>query len=592
MTSDSSELNRILEEEEEDTESSDEVQAPTTSSKRSRPGDNSGDQSLRKVDETIYPGLPIESENNSVLNFFSDKAMDKVTEYGQAIFEDILGQREDPQFYAYVNRRLQETGYASTDLTEEFEKNKIPRHQERDFGSLNLKKKKRKAGSITEKGVAETLTGFYKKELGETDNTRTGFFGEEGTIESGTQNFTDIMDVDLISLFSQTIITYLKENKKAITEIQAMVLPDRVFVSANEAAALHDLVGKTLKDVLEVARSYQTTKKGAFKRTKLTKEKIPVVDDERNARAQVIRDLTGVFAGAEASPEMFKYLTTVLVSALYSPEQADTVVAMLETFSADQVFVDATGATTGAALAPFVTGSANAGKLIVIGSGENCHAEQNLLIAIARSGYTGSATIAGGKRPCQTCACAFILVNECKNDNIIWYERPGGAWGGSTKKSFATLANFLEIELEDVTKIAKKLLVDDGQFATSFNPGAPDWEMSKGFGNEVTVKKKAGKETSRADRIPRPKRLPSEIFTGVEEWEPPTLSSQDSSFSLGSQESEIPEDEVAGLQEDREKQDIEKIRADLRVFDDDIVMQEDEGTEVDDTDKEDEDEEQ
>jgi hypothetical protein len=581
MTSDPGELDPIAVDEDEEEEPSGEGQAPSTTvkKKRGRLGDTEGDESLRPVKKIEYPGVPPQFEENPLLKLFSDQAIGKVAEYGRLIIEDVVAKEEDPQFFNYFGQKLEESGYTHTDVTKIFKETPITRHRKR-----NYKPKKSTSGSLTEKGVSDSLTSFYKTELGATTNTRTGFFGKAGTIEGGRQNFTEIMDIDLISLFSQTVITYLKESKQKITEIQAMVFPDRVFVSANEKKALELLVGKKLSDVLEVARTYRTTKTGTVMHSTSTGEPIPVVDDERNARADIVRDLTKVFAGTEPSAEMFKYLTTVLVSVLYSPEQADAVVSMFSTFDANKVFIDATGATSGAALAPFISGPTYANKIIVIGSGENCHAEQNLLIAVARSGYTGPATIGGGKRPCQTCSCAFILVNELKNDQIVWYERPGGAWGTSTKKSFATLANLLKIELAEVKKIAKKLLVEDGQFATAFDADTPDRVLTTGFGKEVTTKVPEGQETTRADRIPRPQRLPSEIFTGVEEYVPSPLSSQDSTLSIG-EETEIPEDELAGLKEDQEQEDIEKLRDDLSKFADDAPLPKDESESEMDTDE-------
>lgn len=551
------------------------TETPVSKKRRTREGDSSGDQSLRTAQEVTYPpDLPPEVASNALLSLFSTPALKKVREVGEDIYLNWKLPEEDPVFSARIDELFQKYDMTTVDLTEHFQHGQLPRSEDRDYSSLGLNLGKNDE-YVSEKSVADTLSVFYNEKIGASDNTRTGFFGAKGVIESSTQNFTNIMDIDIASLISHAVIAYLKENQQAVTEIQAMVLPDRIFVSANEPGAVTRLIGKKLSDVLDVTRTYQKTAKGAVKKEKATGNPIPVVDDERQERTEVIKQLARVLGGSNPSPELEKYLTTVLVSALVSPEQTDFIVSMFQSLQPAQVFVDATGA--GSNLAPYITGPGYANRLILVGSGDNCHAEQNLMVGLVHANYTGDLMIAGAKRPCQTCQCAFALVAECKNPNLVWYGRPGGAWSGSTKKSFAALANELKISLTDVKKVAAKLLIDDGQFATAFNPEADDVTMESGFGDAVTKKRKKGQEIAYADRIPRPLGLPDDAYKEVEEFSP---GSQESQYSESSQDSQnILEGEVLGLKEDLEV-DLDELQRQVAQLKEQLPSSQEEGEKV------------
>ncbi len=338
--------------------------------------------------------------------------------------------------------------------------------------------------------------------------------GEEGVIE-GPRNYTAEYDLMLANSVAQAFINNLKGRDIKVTEIQCMVLDDRVMVSANEQSAITGLVGRALDKIVDS----------------------PPTGIESWARQRQVdlKARRALLAGASDESSVTQMAAIVASANIYG-EQATALVALASALKSSKQLVDA-----GSDPVRYVTSGGGANRVILVGSGRFCHAEQNLLVALVKSGYSGAVTVAGGKRPCAACRVAFALAQESV-PQLRYVDNSGGAWFGSSRSSFSQLADALSVSMEHIQRVAARVLERE-QYVTIFDTDAPESETVTDVRSRVMGK------TVHTDSLPTERPVPTDLFSDYAEFVPsPTQvqreESEELSYQMGSQE-EIPSSQEA-----------------------------------------------
>ncbi len=303
----------------------------------------------------------------------------------------------------------------------------------------------------------------------------------------GPRNYSAEYDISLASAISQTLINRLQADNQKVTEIQAMILDDRMLVSANEAAAVSALITKELRGLVDNPPAG--------------------LAEWAKARQLNLKDLTDAIRG-NPNASGIEQLTHLGTAANFHPDQAGAISAVISLFQTDQYLIDG-----GADASAYVTGSAGKGKVILIQSAGFCHAEQNLLVALVKANYGGrTITVAGGKRPCAACHVALEIART-KYPQLRYLGDHGGGWYGSSKQSFSRLAAALNLSLADIALVAARVL-PQAQYATAFGDDAPEQEKITNLRDRVYRDKVA------TDRLPAPGKRPPEIVADLAEFVP------------------------------------------------------------------------
>jgi hypothetical protein len=356
--------------------------------------------------------------------------------------------------------------------------------------------------------------------------------GETSVVE-GPRNYTSTYDILLAHAISQSVINYLKAKKVEITEIQVMVLDDRIMVSSNETKIIAELKDAKLAQVFGEPPS---TEPGWARESQ-----------------QVATDLRRLVTAKENQQEK-DFLVRAAAAANLHDEQAGALTTMLTSLQGNERFTlipaakaKETKLQRQQALASYVTDKAGKGKIILVDSAPVCHAEQNLLVALALSRYKGnSATIAGGKRPCTVCHVAFRLVQKYKYANIRFVQGHGGFWYDSSKGSFAALAKALELS-EKIVEDEARVVLALAQYVTSKHRGAP--EMA-----EITdIRARVLGQTVDTDHIPGEIAVPPEIVRGLQTYEPEpaelqAASKEENSYEISQSLEEIRDSQFEDLE--------------------------------------------
>jgi hypothetical protein len=293
--------------------------------------------------------------------------------------------------------------------------------------------------------------------------------GETAYVE-GPRNYSAEYDISVAHGLAQSVINSLIRRGKKVTEIQLMVLDDRVLVSANEKSAVKALVNQAVNGVIDGSTSG--------------------LEEWAKARQLNTARLRSVLrGGSDESTE--DLLVKMAASSNIYPEQRQALTILMQALKTDQLFVNA-----GSDPGPYVTNAAGSGKVILVDSGPFCHAEQNILAAFARSGYGGSsATVAGGKRPCAGCHVALVLVQWYVFPGLRFVQGHGGAWYNSIRGSLKKLAEAADVSIDLVTQTAQ-LVLPEAQYATALNDDAPEIEKVTDLRARVIGEKVA------TDRLP------------------------------------------------------------------------------------------
>jgi len=234
-----------------------------------------------------------------------------------------------------------------------------------------------------------------------------------------------------------------------------MVLDDRIFVSANEQRTVVELCGKTLDELLTKTNpKFKTWEKG---------------------KAQEIAKLRETLTQGTGDTDRLVMMT--VGSSMY-PEQEKAIAAQLSVLR--QAALKVVDGGSAASAGPLVTRANLKDSIIAvhgteISTGPTSHAEQNLILALIKSSYSGSAvSVGGGKRPCTICFLSLCLVKKYRYPQLRFNAHPGGLWDGTTKAGLADIATALTLDIDELRADAKQFLGDLKQYVTSRDPDAPE----------------------------------------------------------------------------------------------------------------------
>jgi hypothetical protein len=328
----------------------------------------------------------------------------------------------------------------------------------------------RPRGQKTKKG--DGIKGLSKKYVTEAVKSRTtdmdyatvtfqGQWNEEGTA-SGPAHKNAVRDLQLANEIAQAMISAVKN----ATEIELMIVNDRILVSANEQKAVQDLCKKSLDELLAdlstvSAEQFEERNEGFAKR------KIDKIDAIRNALDD---DDNAEQTGSGR-------LADLAVDSHFWPEQAESVRGALTTLKEAHLKIVQGGSPAEAA--KLIDDDTYRGRIIAVdaselASGPCTHAEQNLALALVHSGYQGAATIAGGKRPCTVCYLSLCLVSQCGFGQLRFNGHPGGYWKTTTVAGLHKIATALRLDPAQLTEQLAAISQDGlEQFVTDTDPDAP-----------------------------------------------------------------------------------------------------------------------
>lgn len=212
------------------------------------------------------------------------------------------------------------------------------------------------------------------------------------------------------------------------SEIELMVVRDRVVVSANETSAVRDLGGYSLAEVLDKAAA----------------QKLDEATGQKVAKLRAVRAaLTG-----EHDETGTKRLASLAVDCHLWPLQADSVRGLLRTLADAGRPIVSVGAPADAAT--LITDDAYAGRVIAVEGFERSgtHADQNLALALALSRHRGPASVAGGKRSCTMCYLSLSALLEHGWGRLRFNPQPGGFPEGMTLDGLHRIAVALGISTQ------------------------------------------------------------------------------------------------------------------------------------------------
>lgn len=233
-------------------------------------------------------------------------------------------------------------------------------------------------------------------------------------------------------------------------EVEAMVVGDRILISANEQWAVDHLCEVDLAGLLAAKRTperagdHEPTWKERKERkiADLAAALAVVVEDEDDEAFDVAALSAAVRAGLAR-------LVQLEVDCQIEREQRDAVKAILAVLR--EIVTGSTAMVPGGdpkEAKNLVKDNDHAGHLIVVNAcvdkdgKAQTHAEQNIVYTALLADYDGSSAVAGGKRPCTVCWLTLRLARDCGHDvNFNWH--PGGLWRGSTFRGLVQVADAL-----------------------------------------------------------------------------------------------------------------------------------------------------
>lgn len=368
--------------------------------------------------------------------------------------------------------------------------------------------------TVTQTGAAKAVR--TDRDLALVDNTYVGMWGESG-FASGPTPKDAVTDLVLLNQLSQLLI-----NKIKTVEIESMTVNGRIFISANERNVVESLCQQTLAEWVQ-AQERGNASEWAASRGRRAEDMHAVISGEDNERGT--RDLVNIG-----------------VASNLFPAQAELVRAQLATLNnAHLAIID--GGTPDAASA-YVADDNYTGRIItVLGlqtggmNPTNCsHAEQNLVLALVKSGYTGEASIAGGKRPCLVCFVSLSLAQRNGFPGLRFDTRPGGYWEGTTKKGVWSIASALALSQEEFDKQVKEILNGVGQHVTDVSDDAAERTAI------ADLREAVRRSTYKTD-VPTPPQSPRYDSEDYREYEPSEATDDEMEMSDVDENQEDDEDD-------------------------------------------------
>jgi hypothetical protein len=390
------------------------------------------------------------------------------------LFEEVQGILTDPTWAEWMKQKGL-TGASS--YYQRASKYKLPAPVAKATPRKLVKGKKKK---IAQTGAVE-VSSEYSKDMSFAGNVRQkGQWLDEGVM-SGPVPKDASYDLVLLNEMSQAMINAVKKT----VEIEAMVLDDRMFVSANEQATVVELCGQSLDELLTKTNSK--------------------FGDWEKAKAKEIAKLRESLTKGTGDTDRLVMMT--VGSSMY-PEQEKAIEAELAVLRQTALKVVDGGS---AASAGGLITRANLKNHIIavhgteISSGPTSHAEQNLILALTKSSYAGSAvSVGGGKRPCTICFLSLSLVKKYRYPQLRFNAHPGGLWDGTTKAGLADIATALNLDIKELRADAKEFLGDVTQYVTSRDLTAPESTLIADLPGSVHVDKELSRQPTL--HIPRTER--------------------------------------------------------------------------------------
>jgi hypothetical protein len=226
----------------------------------------------------------------------------------------------------------------------------------------------------------------------------------------------------------------VKESVKEEQEVQAMFVDERLLISSNLPESVKKLESLSAAEVFEML---------------LSGKGIPDADE----RAQRdMRKLQGLVSGARID-DLVKDPTDPLGPA----EKADleSIAKTITLAIKDPKNYLVTCSISQAA--GYIKDAKYKNKLIAVTGLSGGHAEQNLVVAYAKSKSSSQALIYGKKRPCTGCYMTFLYATQVLKLNIVHSEQPGGFWGPALVGLWALMCEE-KPELADVEAFVEKHL--------------------------------------------------------------------------------------------------------------------------------------
>jgi hypothetical protein len=222
------------------------------------------------------------------------------------------------------------------------------------------------------------------------------------------------------------------------TEVEAMIVNNRILVSANKTTEVAELRGLTLTGVLKAAAANRAL-------PRWTRSKIHKLVGLRAA----------LLGGADPDDVGKNRLARLLVDSHEWPEQSAAVYGALLTLKAADTFVDGGSERNAARM---ITDPVYEGQIIVVDTRQGnrsipcSHAEQNLVLALLHTGLRGlDASIAGAKRPCTICFLSMALVQRYRYGTLRFNHHPGGYWKGTTAEGLQHIVALLGFTQREFT---------------------------------------------------------------------------------------------------------------------------------------------
>ena len=254
-----------------------------------------------------------------------------------------------------------------------------------------------------------------------TGHTSSGQWTEEVVVR-GAYAFDAQRVRQVLRHIATAVYHYAKSKVDAEQEVQALYVNDRLLLSSNLPASMAELKGLSSEQVFNIFLSD----------THVPKDDLRALGDIHKLQALVAgtRLDDAVFANA-AEKDALQNIAEMIRSAIQNPAT-----------NFPHCGLDAA--------ATCITDARYDKNVIVVEGVTPVHAEQNLILAYARSGTTAPGEIYGKKRPCTGCYMTFVFATQKLGLNLRFNENPGGFWGPAEQGLWQVIQQKTDLKLEDI----------------------------------------------------------------------------------------------------------------------------------------------
>lgn len=257
----------------------------------------------------------------------------------------------------------------------------------------------------------------------------------------GLQSFSNKRQARVLRWLASQIFWFIKKTdslkSKKEDEVQAMLVNDRILISANRdqsiAALISYLKRKNKSELeqykLELEEAEEQQKKRQRKLSRKGKEED---DDEPPSIPPPFNPLYDILLTPQnndrRSERNSEHFTEVFEGTKYpGDESVNVLVAFALDTESGFVGVDISSEED---CREKIESSDYEGTMLFVnaGSPQKMHAEQKLVQALYRSGHKGRAYIYGKKRPCTGCSLTLRFAREWMGLDILYNDNPGGFW--------------------------------------------------------------------------------------------------------------------------------------------------------------------